>query len=353
MTDDSTAPGGRNPKVTFRFDGVPDMGREWSMAPNGLWSAHWLSPYARLILGWLHSHDPEYLAAHVSFRGIMRSFRCGQRTVRSALDELVDAGFVTEESSPGRPTSFTVLRGAYSSLRRPPTVRDSDTPDDDPTVRETDTPDEWGVRATDTPPVRETDTDAYAPRVHREDQEKTKGEDHLFSAADAADEEPAVPVGEPSDLDFQRWWGSYPRKLDKADAEKAWRSLRSKRKLPPVEALIEATVAYVAWAAANDTPIKYPATWLRKRSWENDLEGGGTIDPRAVSLAVRYRDWYRGHHDRECPATEAEVARVVSRFLDVPEADLRAAMKDAAVITVAALEVSLRRGGGDGQVVYK
>lgn len=68
--------------------------------------------------------------------------------------------------------------------------------------------------------------------------------------------------------DFEAWWESYPRKQAKGDAWKAWKSL--KKVLPPVEQLIDASVAY-GLQVTDPQFLKMAGPWLRARRWE-DIE---------------------------------------------------------------------------------
>lgn len=73
----------------------------------------------------------------------------------------------------------------------------------------------------------------------------------------------ATPVG------FDRFWDAYPRKIDKADAEKAF------RKVAPDDQLLERMLAALErfkasdqWRKDGGQFIPHAATWLNKRRWE-------------------------------------------------------------------------------------
>lgn len=73
--------------------------------------------------------------------------------------------------------------------------------------------------------------------------------------------------------DFAVFWQAYPRRRGKADALKAWKALK------PDAALVEQILAAVAfarespdWRREGGQFIPYPATWLRRRGWEDELE---------------------------------------------------------------------------------
>jgi hypothetical protein len=75
-----------------------------------------------------------------------------------------------------------------------------------------------------------------------------------------------------SSLGFDHFWDQWPKKVGKAEAEKAW------KRLGPDEALQEQMLAAIdhqrdsdAWRKDGGAFIPNPATWLRGRRWEDDV----------------------------------------------------------------------------------
>ena len=73
---------------------------------------------------------------------------------------------------------------------------------------------------------------------------------------------------------FDVFWNEYPKKVDKQNALKAW------KKLKPDEAMLDKIISAIRswkdseqWNKENGQYIPYPATWLNKRRWEDDLPG--------------------------------------------------------------------------------
>ena len=71
---------------------------------------------------------------------------------------------------------------------------------------------------------------------------------------------------------FDVFWNEYPKKVDKQNALKAW------KKLKPDEAMLDKIISAIRswkdseqWNKENGQYIPYPATWLNKRRWEDDL----------------------------------------------------------------------------------
>lgn len=70
---------------------------------------------------------------------------------------------------------------------------------------------------------------------------------------------------------FDRFWGTYPRKVGRVDALKAW------GKVQPDEALVLTILAALShqrmwpmWTKNGGESIPYPATWLNGRRWEDE-----------------------------------------------------------------------------------
>ena len=78
---------------------------------------------------------------------------------------------------------------------------------------------------------------------------------------------------------FAEFWSAYPRKKNKGDAEKAWKTLSPCDELA---AQILAAVAFAKlgadWTKDGGTFIPYPASWLRAKGWEDAVQAGGYTD---------------------------------------------------------------------------
>ena len=69
--------------------------------------------------------------------------------------------------------------------------------------------------------------------------------------------------------EFVSWWKVYPRRQQKGDAWKAWQQLAKKQQLPSIEVLLDATSRY---AKRVDDPkfVKLPGGWLRAAMWDDE-----------------------------------------------------------------------------------
>ena len=70
--------------------------------------------------------------------------------------------------------------------------------------------------------------------------------------------------------DFQQFWEAYPRKVNKAQARKAWNQVSQVR--PSLETLLEALDKQKTQGQwQNPMYIPHAATWLRNERWEDEV----------------------------------------------------------------------------------
>jgi hypothetical protein len=82
----------------------------------------------------------------------------------------------------------------------------------------------------------------------------------------ASDEPLLEPEKKQINAQFEEFWNSYPRKLDKAKAFRAFKSALSRAKF---EDILAGVIAYRNDPKRNPDFTKYPASWLNADSWEN------------------------------------------------------------------------------------
>ena len=81
-----------------------------------------------------------------------------------------------------------------------------------------------------------------------------------------------------------KFWPTYPRKVAKASAAKAF------AKINPDDALLERMLAALAvhvaseqWRRDDGRFIPHPATWLNQRRWEDEAESAAAFDPASCA----------------------------------------------------------------------
>jgi hypothetical protein len=102
----------------------------------------------------------------------------------------------------------------------------------------------------------------------------------------------------PSD-GFDNWWKQYPKKVGKLDAQKAYRAA-IKQGATPQDLLDGLQRHNVNWKANNAELqyIPYPASWLRKGRWEDELatpdsgQAAPAINPNTGKPLTREDFWY-------------------------------------------------------------
>jgi hypothetical protein len=79
---------------------------------------------------------------------------------------------------------------------------------------------------------------------------------------------PEVLSATPTDR-FDEWWGLYPKKVGKLDAQKAW-AKAMKKKVDP-QLIIDGQHRYNASKSVQDGYIANPATWLNAERWNDEV----------------------------------------------------------------------------------
>ena len=72
-------------------------------------------------------------------------------------------------------------------------------------------------------------------------------------------------------MTFAVFYGLYPRKMARKDAEKAWRSMTADEQLKAIEALPQHLKYWKIKETAKDY-IPYPASWLRAGRYDDELD---------------------------------------------------------------------------------
>ena len=70
--------------------------------------------------------------------------------------------------------------------------------------------------------------------------------------------------------EFEKFWDAYPRKRNKRQAQKAWRSLKPNTELQ--ERILEAIAVQKKskdWLKQGGEFIPHPSTWLNADAWDN------------------------------------------------------------------------------------
>lgn len=88
-----------------------------------------------------------------------------------------------------------------------------------------------------------------------------------------------LPVSEPpGDREFDEWWAAYPKKVGKADAQRAW-----KKRKPPLEQALRTLGWQVTSKQWREGFVPNPATWINHGRWEDQ--------PPEPKLPPARKDW--------------------------------------------------------------
>jgi hypothetical protein len=176
-----------------------------------------LSYKAKGLLTYLLSHEIGYT---ITIGQIIRESNDGRQAVRSALEELIQAGYLETKRT-------TDQRGYNAGLAY--YIKDPIKPKSENPTLENPTLDN-----------------------------RTAKENNLIKNKKKEDKETIDK--------FEIFWSLYPRKIAKADALKAWAKAT---KTEDPERLIKLTKAYAEGRLPEATYIPYPASWLNKGLYES------------------------------------------------------------------------------------
>lgn len=73
-------------------------------------------------------------------------------------------------------------------------------------------------------------------------------------------------------MDFECFWTTYPRRVAKKEARRAWEKLKPAQQ----ESALQALPSHVEFWADRETQfIPYPASWINGERWEDEIERKG------------------------------------------------------------------------------
>jgi hypothetical protein len=208
-----TQPGIFRGKMKFDKDFVM-LPNDWLRDPN-------ISYKAKGLLAYLYSHEPGYT---IRFRQIISQTQDGERSIRAAMTELKDAGYLVTQRT-------TDSRGYNAGLNY--LLVDPKDPElQNPTLDN---------------PTLENPTLDNAVALEDNITKKTTNKEN-------------------NNNEFDEFWKLYPRRIGKADAVKAW-NRATKRKT--ADELLQLTRVYSNGKLPDETYIPYPASWLNKELYES------------------------------------------------------------------------------------
>lgn len=71
--------------------------------------------------------------------------------------------------------------------------------------------------------------------------------------------------------EFEQFWDTYPKKIGKRAAEKAWYGAKDKPSLPRILSALSSAKVSSNWTKEQGKYIPHPATWLNQGRWDDVL----------------------------------------------------------------------------------
>ena len=192
-----------------------------------------------------------------------------ERAVQNAIKWLEAAKVVTANRSNGRHTSYSVTPAAYSPPQEIHPRTKCTGEGDAPAQEIHHTP----AGNAGVPPQEMHQPPHQVPSNRKEPSTEPSGNRQGATAKKAKGEKPGT--------GFESLWAIYPRKVAKADAEKAFRKLAPDAAL--LEVLLAAVTTQAAWPKWRENSgefVPHLATWLNGKRWEDQApaapaEAGG------------------------------------------------------------------------------
>jgi hypothetical protein len=157
--------------------------------------------------------------------------------------------------------------------------------------------------------------------VGSEESVETKKTRQYKTVTEQKNNPPNPPEGELGG--FDAFWKSYPRKVSKGDARKAWRKLKPDLALQEtILGAIETQKESREWAKERGRYIPYPASWLNAEGWTNELQPMAIefdiLDPRSLKVgpsATERRPDHQGRFPNKAEQRTIDNARAVQEAL--------------------------------------
>lgn len=205
-----------------------------------------LSFRARGVLAWLLTHVDTWQASRDQ---IARAGREGVGAIRTAQQELTELGYLERVRVRQDDGTFEWVTNVYETPRHT-TGQESTS----------------GKPSTGLATGGELhDKEDHLPKDDVEDQPQ-----NLCSTVVERPSLELVVTEAPQPDEFDTWWQRYPRKVAKADARKAWEKMDRIEKGLASEVISDHARLWAAEGRGTST-IPYPATWLRRESWYDEL----------------------------------------------------------------------------------
>lgn len=238
----------------------------YSKVPHGLWTAP-LSYGAKCLLGWLHSHSPEYLARLTNGR-IRSEFGCSAQALKW-IDELVEAGFV-RVSTTGARHRYHLLAEPWDRLAQRPSRTLSK---NDSTVESLAEPVEKRQETC------QKTTGNLSKNDNIEEHVVDQVADHLSLAHSVDSQSTAIATrSSESDDGFAQFWSMYPRKIGKPKCGQRWRRMTREQRAAALRALPD-HLEHWRRNASDVRFVPHPLTWLNAERWTDELASDFEPEP--------------------------------------------------------------------------
>lgn len=199
-----------------------------------------------------------------------------ERRITNVTTRLAALGWLSKEGNGGRSRACRYRLGVPETVTRTVTVSAQETVPKSVTVSEFETVTDLDETVTDSVTKTVTDLVTGIEQTMNIPENKplscAEPEVSKYRASESGQGgENAAPSAKALAVSFERFWAVYPKKRNKGDAWKAWKSLKPSEKLvTAIIAAVERAKHSVQWRKDEGQFIPYPASWLRAGGWEDE-----------------------------------------------------------------------------------
>lgn len=189
------------------------------------------------------------------------------KTIRGAIEKLVDTGYVAKSSTP-KYTVFTVINYDEYQAEGKRRANEGQTEGKQGANEGQSKGNKQECKNDKNERMKE-DIPPYPPQGDGNCDNQNQGESLMVSKTAGGNARYFTTL----DDSFAKFWAAYPKKVSKPQAQKAWQKLKPDEDLlGRILQAIESQKKSDQWQRDKGQYIPYPATWLNNRRWEDDLK---------------------------------------------------------------------------------
>lgn len=124
---------------------------------------------------------------------------------------------------------------------------------------------------------------------------------------------------------FEEFWKTYPRKVGKGAAQRAWHNTRKIRPANIV-AIVESHKRSPAWIKEDGQFIPHPATWLNQHRWEDEVKTAPATSAPSIKAEDQF-EFRRRAEEEYAKAKRVDTAEIAEKLGEAIPDSIRKILK--------------------------